>query len=415
MEQLFGTCALSDFLSKRSKECTDTGCKIWKLKLTPVGYGTASWRGKSYNAHVLAYLDYHKGNLPRVNEEGKRLVIRHICHNKACIAEKHLVLGTCTENANDMILAGNDPHGERSHLSKITEEIAVKIIESYYPPSHPNHKTRVQRAKELNVGYYTVKGIDLNHTWTHLPRKIEYIPVDKKKRKISCLWSNVVDEDTAKVVLASKKHKYDPSYLTQRERAKLHGLKYSTTRNIDSGFVMGHLPRPTITTFPKPQRSLDDLKKGFEKVKSKCKYTAENNKHVGTPCLEWQGVLGKNGRPTTSFDGILQSAYIFSCEYHECRFLPKGMHVRHLCNNTKCCEPTHLKMGTALENANDKLIHATQSNFKLNFEMARQIRLKYKTEELSHRDLGRMFKISSNRIGKIIRNEAWIEVVEQQS
>jgi hypothetical protein len=400
---------LWQYLSARSEECTETGCRLWKRALQPDGYGAGYWSRKHHSAHRLAYLFYHKGDLPSLNEEGRRLVIRHLCNNKACIAENHLVIGTCTDNANDIIRSGNAPIGEKGVNAKITDEMAKKIIDSYYPPGHPNYKTRVQRAKELGVPRTTLVDIDLKYSWKHLPRTFEYVPEIKGKRKKSVLNSTAVSEEKAREVLASKRHKHDPDYMTQRERAQFHGIKHSTLRSIDSGCIMGHLPQPVITPLPKPERSLNDLKDAFEKVKSHCKYAEENNTYMGTPCLEWQGKLWKLGRPRCQFKGLSRCAYIFSCEYHEGRFLEKGMQVRHLCNNPKCCEPTHLKMGTVKENSHDKLVHAADYNYKLNFDKVREIRERAVKEGLSTVEIGRQYNITTRHAWWVLKNNAWKE------
>jgi hypothetical protein len=294
-------------------------------------------------------------------------------------------------------------------LSKITEEMAKRIIDSYRPPSDPNYKTRSERAEEFGVTRGIIADIDLKHSWKHLERTVEYVLENRGQRKRSVSSSIEVDDETVIAVIASKKHKYDPSYLNQRDRAVLHGIKFSTLRLIDTGIIKGHLPRPTIIPYPKPGRSLDGLKDAFEKVKLNCKYTDEVNVHMGTPCLEWQGKLWHCNRPRVTVNGISQCAYTFACEYHEGRFLPKGMHIRHLCNNPKCCEPTHLKMGTAKENAHDKLVHATQRGFKLNYEKVREIRERARTEHLSTVELGRIYGITTRHAWWILKNQAWPE------
>lgn len=42
--------------------------------------------------------------------------------------------------------------------------------------------------------------------------------------------------------------------------------------------------------------------------------------------------------------------------------VPKGMVVRHLCNNSKCINPKHLKVGTYAENESDKITAGTYFN-----------------------------------------------------
>lgn len=41
---------------------------------------------------------------------------------------------------------------------------------------------------------------------------------------------------------------------------------------------------------------------------------------------------------------------------------PDGMEMRHLCGNSKCCNISHLKWDTHLENVKDQIVHGTRPN-----------------------------------------------------
>ena len=79
-------------------------------------------------------------------------------------------------------------------------------------------------------------------------------------------------------------------------------------------------------------------------------YTKEDPK---TGCLLWTGArdpggYGRMGLPHTS-----RGAHRVTWEVAHGP-IPDGMHVLHTCDNPRCCNPEHLKLGTHAENMRDK-------------------------------------------------------------
>jgi len=69
-------------------------------------------------------------------------------------------------------------------------------------------------------------------------------------------------------------------------------------------------------------------------------------------CWNWTGVVnGGYGHLSIKANRIL--AHRYSLQLHLKRPIPKNMEVRHMCHNTKCFNPEHLKEGTHAENMND--------------------------------------------------------------
>ena len=106
------------FLNKIPKECFEKGnedkCWEWQGPKHNQGYGQLAWDGTQYKAHRLSWIIFN-GLIPR------GLIVRHMCHNKACVNPNHLRLGTYADNAIDSIEIG--AHGSQ----KLNEE-AVKVI-----------------------------------------------------------------------------------------------------------------------------------------------------------------------------------------------------------------------------------------------------------------------------------------------
>ena len=66
-------------------------CWEWTGTRNPNGYGTLSFRGRSYQAHRALFTSV-KGKIP----EG--LVLDHLCRNRGCVNPEHLEIVTHKEN-----------------------------------------------------------------------------------------------------------------------------------------------------------------------------------------------------------------------------------------------------------------------------------------------------------------------------
>lgn len=404
------TSLLVEYLEKRSSINIETQCRIWTSYVQPhAGYGQGHWKGKTISAHILAYKAYHELALPRIDSNGKKLVVRHTCNNRLCIAKEHLELGTCKQNCEDMILAGTVRYGEKHPASTIDEEMARKIIDSKFPFVHPEYKTAVQRAKEFGVSLHVVYHIDSNRVWKHIERETVINP---KKRKHTAShgerYNNAtITENKAKLIIASKKHKWDPTHLSQRQRAERLDVSLSILQAIDANRSWQYLRRPDIMIFPKPAIVWDEahLAHAFQRVKQHCKYSTQNNQFVGSPCLEWEYTL-IHRRPYIMVYGKSQPAYVFACEYASNMIKPEGLMTRHLCNNRICCEPSHLKFGTAQENGHDLIMHGSSKGFKLTHNDVLDIRQLYE-RDMDVRALCTKYNVGYTCIFNIIHGNTW--------
>lgn len=70
-------------------------------------------------------------------------------------------------------------------------------------------------------------------------------------------------------------------------------------------------------------------------------------------CMEYTGYLS-NGYGILKVDGKNCKAHRVSYELAYGPF-DKSLVVRHKCDNTKCCNPEHLELGTQLDNVDDML------------------------------------------------------------
>lgn len=401
------------YLNERIEINLKNDCHLWKLSKHATGYGIGSWKRVRIYTHRLSYAVANGGIIELTNDKGEALEVRHgkDCERHCCNPE-HLKIGTHQENANDKIEKGTNHHGEHAHTSTITEDTAKEIIASRYPKDHELYLSRADRASKFGVKISLIDDIDCNNSWKHLTRKpmVHKKIILKKRVKIG-----TEEEARAKMIIASKKHKYDPEYKTLEERAALFGISGSSISIIDTMKSWGHLPRPLIKEFPRPPKAkkpfvwtYENAVLTFEKIKSRCKYSEEVNKFTGTPCLEWHGGLNE-GRPTMRVDGRRRPGYVFACEFGQKRQKREGEMVCHSCNNPICCEPTHLKFGTAKENAADALRFAESKQFVINYEKAREIRHLYSGGDITQKELANQFNIKFNVVNGVVNNRTWIE------
>jgi hypothetical protein len=77
-----------------------------------------------------------------------------------------------------------------------------------------------------------------------------------------------------------------------------------------------------------------------------------------TLCWNWIGTLNRGSKRqygTIKVDGKSVGAHRFSWEFYNNQKIPDGMFVMHKCDNPKCVNPMHLKIGTHQDNMDDKV------------------------------------------------------------
>lgn len=133
-----------------------------------------------------------------------------------------------------------------------------------------------------------------------------------------------------------------------------------------------------------------------------------------TSCWEWQGKSIAKGYPYIHINDENRNERANRLVWIACKsLLPKELLVLHNCNNSICCRPTHLKAGTSLDNAYDKIAcgHSNAGehhpNSKLTKAKVVAIRAIAALGTLSQTDLGKMFGIHESTVSGIVNGKTW--------
>ena len=129
------------------------------------GYGRVNpkYHNKTHMHHRSVWID-HYGPIP------KGMLIRHLCHNPACINIEHLAIGTMKDNRQDDIDAGKPVgKGIANGRAKLNEQ-QINEIRSVNPrPDRTPRGLLKQVSEDYKVSKQMILNIWENKNWTHLP------------------------------------------------------------------------------------------------------------------------------------------------------------------------------------------------------------------------------------------------------
>ena len=133
-------------------------------------------------------------------------------------------------------------------------------------------------------------------------------------------------------------------------------------------------------------------------------------------CWEWAGSLNHGGYGQWGeVYGVHRIAW--SLTNGE---IPKGMVVRHDCDNPPCCNPEHLRLGTQADNVKDMRDrgrargprsgeHRPELVRKLTWDVVREMRDRHASGGVSQRYLAAEFDVAQATVWAVLRRKIWNE------
>jgi hypothetical protein len=136
-------------------------------------------------------------------------------------------------------------------------------------------------------------------------------------------------------------------------------------------------------------------------------------------CWEWQAGKTTQGYGVFYLPGLVRKyTHRYAYEVTTGAILTPDMKIMHKCDNPPCCNPSHLILGTQMDNMRDKIAKgrarnlkgSEHTNSKLNEFQVSAIRRMYAGGECKQADLAVMFGVSQSVVSNIISGKTWKHV-----
>lgn len=141
-------------------------------------------------------------------------------------------------------------------------------------------------------------------------------------------------------------------------------------------------------------------------------------------CWIWKGALMPQGYGGFYLDSTRRRGYAHRASWEITNGqIPPGMSILHSCDNRKCVNPSHLRIGTQRDNVYDMLSKGRFNGRFKNIQIGTDnpasvlcnediaaIRACYCTGRFGYRRLGSMFGVTPIAIKKIILRQTWKHV-----
>ncbi len=151
----------------------------------------------------------------------------------------------------------------------------------------------------------------------------------------------------------------------------------------------------------------------------KDKFWKKIAKNTKDQCWGWLGAKKPTGYGNVRINKAYKNAHRVAWELTY-GTITAGMHVLHSCDNSSCCNPHHLMLGTSVSNRVD-MVRKGRANYghtanrprglnnhngKLNSEQVARIRMLYVPGITKQADIAAQFGVSQRLISLIVRGKA---------
>lgn len=138
-------------------------------------------------------------------------------------------------------------------------------------------------------------------------------------------------------------------------------------------------------------------------------------------CWNWRGSLNDSGYGVMyAYRGRQKTmirAHRLSWVMANASDVPDGKMILHGCDNRRCVNPHHLRVGTAKDNAWDAIdrgrfvgyVRHGEDNLKakLTWDTVRAIRARHAAGSVTYDELGREYGVHAQTVGRIVRGVIW--------
>jgi len=146
------------------------------------------------------------------------------------------------------------------------------------------------------------------------------------------------------------------------------------------------------------------------------RFWAKVKKDCENDCWEWEASCNIHGYGQFRIDAKMVLAHRFSYELHYEK-IPENMCILHSCDNTRCCNPVHLSIGTHNDNMQDMLSKnrkattkgSLNGKSKLNEDQVLVIKNKLNLGERNI-DIAKEYDVCVDAISKIKTGKTWAHI-----